>query len=146
MNGSGTGLPNVPFVHVNIGLLADDVGVATTNTFDGSQSVHNLLLTINVGVKETNDVLEVLLIGNNQRLSQIIVRIGPKEERGLLGQGTQNKYHDGEQWMKSGQKEGQKWTLTMTGMEERGVCYVTSIFRRPRTRTLGKGPALLMTA
>ena len=48
-----------PLVEVNVGLLADDVGVAATNTLDLSQGVHDLALSINVGVEETQDMLRV---------------------------------------------------------------------------------------
>ena len=46
-----------PLVQINIGLFADKVGVTTTNTLDLSQGVHDLALAINVGVEETQDVL-----------------------------------------------------------------------------------------
>ena len=46
-----------PLVQINIGLFADKVGVATTNTLDLGQGVHDLALAIDVGVKETQDVL-----------------------------------------------------------------------------------------
>ena len=46
-----------PLVEVDIGLFADKVGVATTDTLDLSQGVHDLALAINVGVEETQDVL-----------------------------------------------------------------------------------------
>jgi hypothetical protein len=51
-----------PLVQVDIGLLADQVGETTTNTLDVSQGVHDLTLTINVGVEETQDVLELVLV------------------------------------------------------------------------------------
>lgn len=38
----------VPLVEVNIGLLADQVGVATANTLDLGQGEHDLLLAINL--------------------------------------------------------------------------------------------------
>lgn len=47
-------------VEINIGLLASNVGITTANTLDGSQSNHNLVLTINVGVEETQNVLKLL--------------------------------------------------------------------------------------
>jgi hypothetical protein len=50
---------NIPLVQINIGLLADQVGVTTTNTLDLGQGVHNLLFAIDVGVEQTNNVLEV---------------------------------------------------------------------------------------
>jgi hypothetical protein len=42
---------NSPLVQINIGLLADNVGVATPNTLDLGQSVHDLALSIDVGVQ-----------------------------------------------------------------------------------------------
>jgi hypothetical protein len=38
----------VPLAEVNIGLLADQVGVAATDTLDLGQGVHDLLLAINL--------------------------------------------------------------------------------------------------
>lgn len=40
-------------VQVDIGLLADQVGVTTTDTLDGGQSVDDLDVTIDVGVQQT---------------------------------------------------------------------------------------------
>lgn len=52
-----TGGMNAPLVEVNIGLLANKVGVTATNTLDLRQSVHNLALAVDIGVKETENVL-----------------------------------------------------------------------------------------
>lgn len=52
---------NIPLVEVDIGLLADQVGVSSTDTLDLSKSVHDLAATLNVGVKETQDVLQKFL-------------------------------------------------------------------------------------
>lgn len=41
---------------IDISLLADQVGVTTTNTSDLGQGVHDLDLTIDVGAEETTDV------------------------------------------------------------------------------------------
>ena len=57
-----------PFVHVDIGFFAADVGKTATNTFNGGKSEHNLLLTIDVGVQNTKNVLEILVC--YQRLQQ----------------------------------------------------------------------------
>jgi hypothetical protein len=43
---------------IDIGLLADQVGVAATDTLDLGQGVHDLLLSIDVRVQQTDDVLE----------------------------------------------------------------------------------------
>jgi hypothetical protein len=49
---------SIPLVQVDIGLLADQVGVAATDTLDLGQGVHDLLLAIDVGVEETEDELD----------------------------------------------------------------------------------------
>ena len=46
-----------PLVEVNISLFAYDVCVTTSDTLDLGQGVHNLALSINVGVEETQNVL-----------------------------------------------------------------------------------------
>jgi hypothetical protein len=43
-------------VQVDIGLLADQVGVSATDTLDLGQGVHDLLLAIDVGVQKTQDL------------------------------------------------------------------------------------------
>lgn len=53
-------------VEVDISLLADQVGVSATNTTDGSQGVHDLDLTIDVGRKKTQNVLEVALLSDDK--------------------------------------------------------------------------------
>ena len=53
---------------VDFGLLAHDGGKATTNTLDGGQGEDDLLGTVNVGVEQTDDVLEARLLGNVQGL------------------------------------------------------------------------------
>jgi len=55
-----------PFVHVNIGLLAANVGITAANTLDGSHGKHDLLLSINVGVQHTQNVLKIFV--RHQRL------------------------------------------------------------------------------
>jgi hypothetical protein len=46
-------------VQVNISLLASNVGETATHTLNGSQGNDNLVLTVNVSVEKTNDVLEL---------------------------------------------------------------------------------------
>lgn len=53
---------HVPFVQIDVGFLADQIGVTTSNTLDLGQGVHDLLLAIDVGVEETEDELEVRLL------------------------------------------------------------------------------------
>lgn len=48
-----------PLLQIDIGLLADKVGVTATNTLDLSQGVDDLLLAVNVGVEQTQNVIEV---------------------------------------------------------------------------------------
>jgi hypothetical protein len=50
----------LPLVHVDVGLLADDVGEAAPDTLDWGHGEHDLLLPIHVGVQQTQDMLEVL--------------------------------------------------------------------------------------
>merc|ERR1719215_1625465 len=45
---------------VDIGLLADDVGESSTNTLDGGHGDGDVTLTIDVGVLDTKDVLELV--------------------------------------------------------------------------------------
>ena len=40
-------------LQINIGLLTNQVGVTTTNTLNGGQSVNNFNVTIDVGVQQT---------------------------------------------------------------------------------------------
>merc|ERR1719162_2240369 len=47
-------------VHVDVALLADDIGEAAADSLDGGQCEHHLLTAIHVGVAHTQDVLEVL--------------------------------------------------------------------------------------
>jgi len=54
-------------VEIDIGLLADQVGVATADTLDLGQGVHNLLLAIDVGIEETQNELEVRLLPADER-------------------------------------------------------------------------------
>jgi hypothetical protein len=55
-------------VQVDFGFAADETGIATTATFDGGQGEHDLLATVNVGVEETEDVLEATFLGDVDRL------------------------------------------------------------------------------
>jgi hypothetical protein len=43
----------MPFVEVDVRLLADQVGVSPTHTLDLRQGVHDFSLAIDVGVQET---------------------------------------------------------------------------------------------
>jgi hypothetical protein len=48
---------DLPLVKINIGLLADQVGVSSSNTLDLGQGNHDLSSTLDVGVEETENVL-----------------------------------------------------------------------------------------
>lgn len=65
-----TSIHNVPLGEVNIGLLADQVGVTTTNTLDLGQGDHDLLLAVNISVEQTQDVLEVCLLVGHERYQE----------------------------------------------------------------------------
>jgi hypothetical protein len=52
---------NVPLGKVNVGALASDVREAAADTLNVSKGVHDLLLTLNVGVQDTENVLEVVV-------------------------------------------------------------------------------------
>lgn len=60
-------MKNAPLGKVDIGLLADQVGVPTSNTLDLGQGNGDLLLAVNVGVEQTQDVLEVCLLVGHER-------------------------------------------------------------------------------
>ena len=49
-----------PLVQIDVGLLADDVGVPPTNTLDLGQGVHDFALSIDVGVQQTENVLAAI--------------------------------------------------------------------------------------
>lgn len=52
----------IPLVEINISLLADQVGVTASDTLDLGQGVHDLLLSLDIGVKKSQDELEVRLL------------------------------------------------------------------------------------
>lgn len=58
-------------VKVHFSLAADESGVAASTTLYGGQGEHDLLTTINVGVEETQDVLEAAFFGNVNRLQMM---------------------------------------------------------------------------
>lgn len=59
----------VPLIKVHIGLFANQVGVSTTDTLYLGQSVHYLLLAIDVGIEKAKDELEVRLLPGDERCS-----------------------------------------------------------------------------
>jgi hypothetical protein len=54
-------------VQIDISLLADQVRVSATDTLDLGQGVHDLLLSVNIGVEETENELEVRLLSRHER-------------------------------------------------------------------------------
>lgn len=59
---------NAPFIQVHVCLFADKIRVPPTDTLDGSEGVHDLPLPLDIGVEETQDVLESRLVLNDERL------------------------------------------------------------------------------
>jgi hypothetical protein len=57
----------IPLVEINISLLADQVGVTASDTLDLGQGVHDLLLSLDIGVQKSQDELEVRLLGRYER-------------------------------------------------------------------------------
>ena len=53
------------FLDIDVCALACKEGKSTTNTFDVGDGKGNLLPTVDVGVHQTNDVLEAFLVGTN---------------------------------------------------------------------------------
>lgn len=47
-------------------LLDDYVGVSSSDTFDFGQCKHDLVLSVDIGVEETEDVLECVLVGYDE--------------------------------------------------------------------------------
>jgi len=46
------------FGNLNIGLLQDDIGVSSADTFNRGDGEHNLNPSINIGIEDTQNVLE----------------------------------------------------------------------------------------
>eukprot|EP00344_Euplotes_crassus_P008746 CAMPEP_0197008412 /NCGR_PEP_ID=MMETSP1380-20130617/45106_1 /TAXON_ID=5936 /ORGANISM="Euplotes crassus, Strain CT5" /LENGTH=162 /DNA_ID=CAMNT_0042428987 /DNA_START=30 /DNA_END=515 /DNA_ORIENTATION=+ len=62
----GVGELTGPLVGVNIGLPAGNGGEAAPHTLDGGQGENDLLATVDVGVHQTDDVLEGALLGGDK--------------------------------------------------------------------------------
>ncbi len=50
-------LITLPFIEVDISLFAHNIGIATTNSFDLRQGVHDFAFSVNIGVQQTKDML-----------------------------------------------------------------------------------------
>ncbi len=61
--------------HVNFSLATDQTSITATATLNGSQGELDLLLTVNVGVEDTQNVLESRFFRNVQRLQSDITMI-----------------------------------------------------------------------
>jgi hypothetical protein len=59
-------LGHLPLVEIDIGLLANQVGVSSADTLDAGQGIHDLLLAIDVGVEETENELKVRLLTTDE--------------------------------------------------------------------------------
>ena len=66
---------SVPLVEVDISLLADQVGVSSADTLDSGQGVHDLLFSIDVGVQQSQDELEVRLLATDESCARTLAFI-----------------------------------------------------------------------
>ena len=57
-------------VQINLSNLAGNVGEASANTLDDSESESNLMLSVDVGVLHTKNVLKVISVLNNEACLQ----------------------------------------------------------------------------
>jgi hypothetical protein len=114
----------VPLVQVDIGLLAHKVGVSATDTLDLGEGVHNLLLSIDVGVQETQDLFE----GGNSRSARVVSsllflsphrRAGPSRSTRRARRGA----GDGWQHLRTG---------SSTSLPTRATCWATFSWRAAR--------------
>lgn len=62
---------SLPLVQIHIGFLADQVRVAASDTFYLRQGVHDLLLAVDIGIKESEDELEVRFLSRDERCANI---------------------------------------------------------------------------
>lgn len=90
VSGAARDLPagSSPLAHVDLSLLAHQVGKAAPNTADGGHGVHDLLLAVHVGVEHTQNVLE--LLSRDQRLcrqakSRLVAYAARRAPRGRGG-------------------------------------------------------------
>lgn len=66
---------SIPFSEVNVGLLADQVGVATTNTLDPGQGVYDLLFSVNICVEQTKNKLKVRFFTRYDRCIEMVSKL-----------------------------------------------------------------------
>ena len=67
LQGPMAGLGAPPLVEIYIGFLTHEVGVTAPDTLNFGQGVHDLLFSIDVGVEETKDELEIRLLSRDER-------------------------------------------------------------------------------
>lgn len=58
----------VPLIHVDVGLLADNVCESPPDTLDRGEGEHDLLFAVDIGVQNTKNVLKILV--GDERLQQ----------------------------------------------------------------------------
>lgn len=85
-----------PLVHVDICLLARDVGKATPDTLDGGEGEHDLFLPINVRIQQTQNVLEVLV--RDQRLQHAPKKNTSKKNYDTSGTHSDQKSEEQTAW------------------------------------------------
>ena len=49
----------LPFIQVNLGDFKNQIGESSTNTFDNSEGEHDFSLSVNIGVLDSKNVLEL---------------------------------------------------------------------------------------
>ena len=64
---------DAPFVQIDVSLLTDDVGVPSTDTLDFGQGVHDLALSIDVSVQQTEDVLVMMCLDRFPVLKLVVL-------------------------------------------------------------------------
>ena len=62
-------------VEIDIGLLADKVGVSSAHPLDSGQGIHDLLFSIDVGIEKTQDELKVRLLATDESCITILAYI-----------------------------------------------------------------------
>ena len=70
LHDNSSAMQRLPSGNIDLSLLAYSSGKTTTNTLDRSQGIDNLLLSIDVSVKNTKNVLELSLVDKRLRTSK----------------------------------------------------------------------------
>ena len=78
----------LPFIKVNLGDFKNQIGESSSNTFDHSEREHDFSLSVDVGVLDSKNVLELCgSLHNDGTLKRSRLEGGCKIERALI-------YHD----------------------------------------------------